>query len=312
MARQRRAPPALPRRRRRPRRPPRRSCGRSSSPTSAATRTTQRSTGTRRRRPCRRFAALVREVVESRQGFLLELRGDEALAVFTSARQALKAANEIQRRQEIDALPRGIGIGLDAGEAIPIEGGFRGSASTWRHGCVLRPAPARSSHRRRSSTSPHASTDWRTSTRERSHQGPRRPGPSRNGRPRGSRAEAPPRRPRKAAARAARTARARRARLGGGRRHGRPRRFEPSHGRRHDDARAIERGRAVAVVPAPTIACRECRRDRHRGSAGRRIPRSDRRCGDGSTRRLRRACARSIDGKGRSGSWTRRHAPSIG
>jgi class 3 adenylate cyclase/ABC-type transport system substrate-binding protein/streptogramin lyase len=75
-----------------------------------------------------RFAALVREVVEGRQGFLLELRGDEALAVFTSARQALKAANEIQRRQEIDALPRGIGIGLDAGEAIPTEGGFRGSA----------------------------------------------------------------------------------------------------------------------------------------------------------------------------------------
>jgi class 3 adenylate cyclase/ABC-type transport system substrate-binding protein len=75
-----------------------------------------------------RFAALVREVVEGRQGFLLELRGDEALAVFTSARQALKAANELQRRQEIDALPRGIGIGLDAGEAIPIEGGFRGSA----------------------------------------------------------------------------------------------------------------------------------------------------------------------------------------
>jgi class 3 adenylate cyclase/ABC-type transport system substrate-binding protein len=75
-----------------------------------------------------RFAALIREVVEGRQGFLLELRGDEALAVFTSARQALKAANEIQRRQEIDALPRGIGIGLDAGEAIPFEGGFRGSA----------------------------------------------------------------------------------------------------------------------------------------------------------------------------------------
>ncbi len=75
-----------------------------------------------------RFAALVREVVEGRGGYLLELRGDEALAVFSSARQALKAANEIQRRQEIDALPRGIGIGLDAGEAIPIEGGFRGSA----------------------------------------------------------------------------------------------------------------------------------------------------------------------------------------
>ncbi len=75
-----------------------------------------------------RFAGLVREVVEGREGFLLELRGDEALAVFVSARQALRAANELQRRFEIEALPRGVGIGLDAGEAISTEGGFRGSA----------------------------------------------------------------------------------------------------------------------------------------------------------------------------------------
>src|SRR5262245_34229596 len=39
-----------------------------------------------------RFAAIVREVVAGHDGFLLELRGDEALVVFVSARRALRAA----------------------------------------------------------------------------------------------------------------------------------------------------------------------------------------------------------------------------
>jgi class 3 adenylate cyclase len=64
---------------------------------------------------------------------VLELRGDEALAVFGSARQALRAAVEVQRRfrERTDgrpAFPLGIGIGLDAGEAVPIAGGYRGTA----------------------------------------------------------------------------------------------------------------------------------------------------------------------------------------
>ena len=73
------------------------------------------------------FAAIVREVVTSHDGFLLELRGDEALAVFVLARRALRAALELQTRFAAE-LPRGVGIGLDAGEAIPVEGGYRGSA----------------------------------------------------------------------------------------------------------------------------------------------------------------------------------------
>ena len=73
------------------------------------------------------FAAIVREVVTSHDGFLLELRGDEALAVFVLARRALRAALELQTRFRAE-LPRGVGIGLDAGEAIPVEGGYRGSA----------------------------------------------------------------------------------------------------------------------------------------------------------------------------------------
>ena len=80
-----------------------------------------------------RFAGLAREVVEAGGGELLELRGDEALSVFGSARQALRAAVELQARfraheDGVPVFPLGIGIGLDAGEAVPIEGGYRGGA----------------------------------------------------------------------------------------------------------------------------------------------------------------------------------------
>src|SRR5436190_10188913 len=66
-----------------------------------------------------RFAALVREGVAAREGRVTELRGDEALAVFGSARQALRAALDLQARfaQEVDAepaLPLKVGMGLDA------------------------------------------------------------------------------------------------------------------------------------------------------------------------------------------------------
>jgi YVTN family beta-propeller protein len=79
------------------------------------------------------FAELARETVLSCGGELIELRGDEALCVFGSARQALRAAVELQtrfRRRTDDgpAFPLPIGIGLDAGEAVPIEGGYRGGA----------------------------------------------------------------------------------------------------------------------------------------------------------------------------------------
>jgi branched-chain amino acid transport system substrate-binding protein len=79
------------------------------------------------------FAALAREAVSVTGGDVLELRGDEALCVFPSARQALRAAVELQARfrQRIDGehvFPLGIGIGLAAGEAVPVEGGYRGAA----------------------------------------------------------------------------------------------------------------------------------------------------------------------------------------
>ena len=84
-------------------------------------------------RLAQQFAALVRESMTEHQGELLELRGDEALCVFESARMALAAAVAFQRRlrqptEGVRALPLGVGIGLDAGEAVPTEGGYRGRA----------------------------------------------------------------------------------------------------------------------------------------------------------------------------------------
>lgn len=75
-----------------------------------------------------RFAELVRDVITPRGGSIPQLRGDEALVVFVSARQALRAAMELQERFRLAGLPRGVGIGLDAGEAVPVEDGYRGGA----------------------------------------------------------------------------------------------------------------------------------------------------------------------------------------
>ena len=76
-----------------------------------------------------KFARLARDTVSDNGGEVIELRGDEALAVFTSARLALRSAVDLQRRSRTDsALPLGIGIGLDAGEAMPVDGGYRGGA----------------------------------------------------------------------------------------------------------------------------------------------------------------------------------------
>jgi YVTN family beta-propeller protein len=80
-----------------------------------------------------RFAQIVREEVPGRGGVLLELRGDEALTVFASPRQAIRAAVDLQDRFVEETLadpniPLAVGIGLDAGEAVRVEGGYRGGA----------------------------------------------------------------------------------------------------------------------------------------------------------------------------------------
>jgi WD40 repeat protein/DNA-binding SARP family transcriptional activator/class 3 adenylate cyclase len=80
-----------------------------------------------------RFAEIVRDHVEARDGSVIELRGDEALAMFRSPRQAIRAAVELQANlleatMEAPDLPLPVGIGLDAGEAVAVEGGYRGAA----------------------------------------------------------------------------------------------------------------------------------------------------------------------------------------
>jgi class 3 adenylate cyclase len=76
-----------------------------------------------------RFAEVADQVVCARDGNVIELRGDEALAVFTSARQALRAAIELQSSFAAERdVPLKVGIGLDGGEAIPVGAGFRGAA----------------------------------------------------------------------------------------------------------------------------------------------------------------------------------------
>jgi class 3 adenylate cyclase len=79
------------------------------------------------------FAELAREGVEARRGTVIELRGDEALATFSSPRDAFRAATDLQAifADEVALNPDlllKVGIGLDAGEAVPVEGGYRGDA----------------------------------------------------------------------------------------------------------------------------------------------------------------------------------------
>ena len=81
-----------------------------------------------------RFVELLEDGVEAHGGILIEVRGDEGLAVFTSARQAIRAAVDLQGRfaEETDAdpnLPLKVGIGIDSGEAVLMpDGGYRGAA----------------------------------------------------------------------------------------------------------------------------------------------------------------------------------------
>jgi class 3 adenylate cyclase/KaiC/GvpD/RAD55 family RecA-like ATPase/tetratricopeptide (TPR) repeat protein len=80
-----------------------------------------------------KFAEVAEDAFEAHGGELVEFRGDEALAVFASARQALRAAVDLQAEfaaetEDDPMLPLLVGIGLDAGEAVRVGQGFRGGA----------------------------------------------------------------------------------------------------------------------------------------------------------------------------------------
>ena len=81
-----------------------------------------------------RFSELVRRVVEDVDGVVVEFRGDEALAAFGSPRRAIRAATDLQARFEAETfgeppgVPLPVGIGLDVGEAVAVDHGYRGNA----------------------------------------------------------------------------------------------------------------------------------------------------------------------------------------
>jgi len=76
-----------------------------------------------------RFAELAEAVVVGEGGRVVEIRGDEVLAVFGSARAALLAAAGLLTRCAQEAtpdLPLRAGVGLDVGEPVTVPGGYRG------------------------------------------------------------------------------------------------------------------------------------------------------------------------------------------
>ena len=79
------------------------------------------------------FAGLARDSVAARGGSVIELRGDEALAVFASPAQAIRAAIDLvavcaEETERAPDLPLLVGVGIEAGPAVPLEGGYRGAA----------------------------------------------------------------------------------------------------------------------------------------------------------------------------------------
>jgi class 3 adenylate cyclase len=79
------------------------------------------------------FTDLSRDAVAARGGTVLGLRGDEVLAAFSTAGQAVRAAVDIQfacaeaTAAEPD-FPLGVGAGVDLGEAVATDDGYHGAA----------------------------------------------------------------------------------------------------------------------------------------------------------------------------------------
>src|SRR3712207_2766557 len=76
------------------------------------------------------FADVVERTLDGSGGRLVELRGDEALVVFGSPRQAIRTAvllqrGFVERMRADDPLPLRVGIGIDAGEAVRVRDGYR-------------------------------------------------------------------------------------------------------------------------------------------------------------------------------------------
>jgi class 3 adenylate cyclase len=79
------------------------------------------------------FEAVATKGIEARGGHVVETRGDQVVSAFLSARLALRAAVALQIRfahmmEANPSLHLYVGIGVDAGEVVPVEGGYRGRA----------------------------------------------------------------------------------------------------------------------------------------------------------------------------------------
>jgi hypothetical protein len=71
-----------------------------------------------------RFADLVQAAVRAHDGRLIELRGDEALVVFESARNALRAALALQSAVSGEDMARGVGWGSTPAKRFRWAGGI--------------------------------------------------------------------------------------------------------------------------------------------------------------------------------------------
>ncbi|WP_375496836.1 ABC transporter substrate-binding protein [uncultured Jatrophihabitans sp.] len=80
-----------------------------------------------------RFVDIAAKTVAEHDGVVSSIRGDQVLAVFESPRGALTAALELQRRllaatRADPSLPLPVGVGLDLGEALYVEGEWSATA----------------------------------------------------------------------------------------------------------------------------------------------------------------------------------------
>lgn len=78
-----------------------------------------------------RFTDAAHDAIEARAGTPLEIRGDQVLAVFSSASQAVRSAVEMQESffedtEEDPSVPLEVGVGLDTGRAVPGRTGYHG------------------------------------------------------------------------------------------------------------------------------------------------------------------------------------------
>jgi WD40 repeat protein/class 3 adenylate cyclase len=77
------------------------------------------------------FAALVGDAVEGRGGRVVEVRGDEVMAVFAAPAHAIRAALELValcEEEKSEDLPLLAGVGIETGPAVAVGDGFRGTA----------------------------------------------------------------------------------------------------------------------------------------------------------------------------------------